>query len=81
LSFRDQPAHGRRARDDHEPRIAFINFGSVQNRVRFDLRVSNGALEGMNNKVKVISLRAYGYRTTWTYMANIYHCCAGLPQP
>jgi transposase len=45
------------------------------------LRVSNGALEGMNNKVKVISHRAYGYRTTWTYMANIYHGCAGLPQP
>lgn len=45
------------------------------------LRVSNGALEGMNNKVKVISHRAYGYRTSWTYMANIYHCCAGLPQP
>jgi transposase len=35
------------------------------------LRVSNGALEGMNNKVKVISHRTYGYRTTWTYMANI----------
>jgi Transposase len=45
------------------------------------LRVSNGALEGMNNKVKVISHRAYGYRTTWTYIANIYHCCAGLPLP
>jgi transposase len=45
------------------------------------LRVSNGALEGMNNKVKVISHRACGYRTTWTYIANIYHCCAGLPQP
>jgi transposase len=45
------------------------------------LRVSNGALEGMNNKVTVIGRRAYGYRTTWTYRANIYHCCAGLPQP
>ena len=45
------------------------------------LRVSNGALEGMNNKVKVISHRAYGYRTTWTYMANIYHCCAAPPLP
>jgi transposase len=45
------------------------------------IRVTNGALEGMNNKVKVISHRAYGYRTTWTYIANIYHCCAGLPQP
>ena len=45
------------------------------------IRVTNGALEGMNNKVKVISHRAYGYRTAWTYIANIYHCCAGLPLP
>jgi transposase len=45
------------------------------------LRISNGALEGMNNKVKVISHRAYGYRTVWTYIANIYHCCADLPLP
>ena len=35
------------------------------------LRVSNGALEGMNNMVKVISHRPYGYRTTWTYVATI----------
>lgn len=45
------------------------------------IRVTNGALEGMNNKVKAISHRAFGYRTTWTYIANIYHCCAGLPLP
>jgi transposase len=43
------------------------------------LRVSNGALEGMNKKVKVISHRAYGYSTTWAFIGNIYHCCAGLP--
>ena len=45
------------------------------------LRVTNRALEGMNNKVKVISHRAFGFRTTWTYIANICHCCAGLPLP
>jgi transposase len=45
------------------------------------IRVTNGALEGMNNKVKVISHRAFGYRTSWAYIANIYHCCAGLPLP
>jgi transposase len=45
------------------------------------IRVTNGALEGMNNKIKVISHRAFGYRTTWTYIANIYHCCADLPLP
>jgi transposase len=36
------------------------------------MRVTNGALEDMDNKIKVISHRAYGYRTTWTYIANIY---------
>jgi transposase len=45
------------------------------------LRVTNGALEGMNNKIKEISHRAFGYRTTWAYIANIYHCCAALPLP
>lgn len=35
----------------------------------------------VNNKIKAISHRAFGYRTSWIYMANIYHCCAGLPLP
>jgi transposase len=43
------------------------------------LRVSNGALEGMNNKVKVVSHRAYGYRKVDTYIDAIWHCCGGLP--
>ena len=45
------------------------------------IRVTNGALEGMNNKIKLISHRAFGYRTSWAYIANIYHSCAGLPLP
>jgi transposase len=45
------------------------------------IRVTNGALEGMNNKIKVISHRAFGYRTPWTFIANIYHCCGDLPLP
>ena len=45
------------------------------------IRVTNGALEGMNNKIKLISHRAFGYRTAWAYIANIYHACAGLPLP
>jgi transposase len=43
------------------------------------LRVSNAALEGMNNKVKVVSHRAYGYRTTKTYITAIWHGCGDLP--
>lgn len=43
--------------------------------------VSNGALEGMNNKVKVIRHRAYGYRKTATYITAIWHGCGTLPLP
>jgi len=45
------------------------------------VRVSNGALEGMNNKVKIISHRAYGFRKTETYMTAIWHGCGALPLP
>jgi transposase len=43
------------------------------------LRVSNGALEGMNNKVKVVSHRAYGFRRVDSYIVAIWHGCGGLP--
>lgn len=45
------------------------------------LRISNGALEGMNNKVKVVSHRAYGFRKTDTYVTAIWHACGNLPLP
>jgi transposase len=43
------------------------------------LRVANGALEGMNNKVKVISHRGYGFRKTDHYITAIWHGCGNLP--
>lgn len=45
------------------------------------LRVSNGALEGMNNKIKLVSHRSFGFRTFENISATIYHCCAHLPLP
>jgi transposase len=44
-------------------------------------RVSNGAVEGMNNKIKSISHRSYGFRTAANFIAAIYHGCARLPLP
>ena len=44
-------------------------------------RVSNGAVERMNNKIKSISHRSYGFRTAKNFIAAIYHCCARLPLP
>jgi len=45
------------------------------------LRISNGALEGMNNKVKLVSHRSYGFRNDDRYMEAVYHNCAHLPLP
>jgi transposase len=44
-------------------------------------RVSNGAVEGMNNKIKSISHRSFGFRSAKNFIAAIYHCCARLPLP
>ena len=43
--------------------------------------ISNGAVEGMNNKIKSISDRSFGFRTAENFMAAIYHSCARLPLP
>jgi transposase len=43
-------------------------------------RVSNGALEGMNNKIKSLSHCAFGFRKAQTFIDIIYHCCGGLPE-
>jgi transposase len=44
-------------------------------------RISNGAVEGMNNKIKSISHRSFGFRSAENFIAAIYHCCARLPLP
>jgi transposase len=45
------------------------------------LQISNGALEGMNNKVKLVSHRSYGFRNDDRYIEAIYHNCGNLPLP
>ena len=46
-----------------------------------ELRITNGALEGMNNKVKLVSHRSFGFRNDDRYIEAIYHNCANLPLP
>ncbi len=59
---------GRRIREHLDGILAWTN-----------LRVANGALEGMNNKIKLVSHRAYGYRKVQTYIMAIWHGCGDLP--
>jgi len=47
----------------------------------FDQPINNGTVEGLNNKAKVISHRAYGFRSPQNYIRNLYLCMADLPLP
>jgi len=47
----------------------------------FKMPIHNGTVEGLNNKAKVISHKAYGFRTPAYYIRNLYHCMADLPLP
>ncbi len=35
----------------------------------------------MNNTIKLVSHRSFGFRTVKNFTAAIYHCCAHLPLP
>jgi transposase len=43
--------------------------------------ISGGAVEGMNNKLKVITRRAFGFRTFKATQVALYHSMGGLPVP
>ncbi len=44
-------------------------------------RISNGLAEGMNNKIRLLSHRAYGFHSAAPLIATIYLCCGGIELP
>lgn len=44
-------------------------------------RVSNGVVEGFNNKIKLVMRKAYGYRTFHVFETALYHTMGNLPEP
>lgn len=47
----------------------------------FTVPITNGVVEGLNNKAKAISHRCYGFRTAPTLILALYHCLGNLPEP
>jgi len=43
--------------------------------------VSNGVVEGLNNKIRVVTRRSYGFRTYKAMEMALYHNLARLPEP
>ena len=44
-------------------------------------RISNARAEGINNKVRLLSHRAYGFHSAEPLKATIYLCCGGIRLP
>ena len=46
-----------------------------------EIGISNGRLEALNSKVRLISHRAYGFHSADALIAMVYLCCAGIQIP
>lgn len=50
-------------------------------RALLEQRLSNGLAEGMNNKIRLISHRAFGFHSAAALIAMIHLCCSGITLP
>ena len=53
----------------------------IQNWFKARGRISMGAVEGLNNKVKVTTRKSYGFRTFQAVEIALYHTLGDLPEP
>ena len=53
----------------------------IVNWFRADGRISAGTVEGFNNKAKLTTRKAYGFRTFEAIQIALYHALADLPEP
>jgi transposase len=58
---------------DHQPLI--LNWFRAKG------EISNGAVEGLNNKIRVVTRRSYGFRTFKAMEIALYHNLGRLPEP
>jgi transposase len=45
------------------------------------LGLSNGRLEGLNSRIRLISHRSFGFHSATPLIALVYLCCAGIAIP
>jgi transposase len=53
----------------------------ILNRFRAKKEISSGSVEGLNNKIRVVTRRAYGFRTYHAMEMALYHTLGRLPEP
>jgi transposase len=55
--------------------------GLILNWFRARKEISSGAVEGLNNKLKVVTRRSYGFRGLHVTQVALYHALGDLPEP
>lgn len=65
----------------------FVRLGRTVRKYRdgilafIDSRLTNARLEGMNNKIRLLSHRAFGFHSAEPLIATIYLCCSKITLP
>ena len=65
----------------------FVRLGRTIRKYRdgvlefIETKLSNGRLEGMNNKIRLLSHRSYGFHSAKALIATVYLCCSKLQLP
>ena len=54
---------------------------NILNWFKVNPRISNGVVEGFNNKVKLVMRQHYGFRTFNAFETALYHTMGNLPEP
>ena len=62
-------------------RMLRTHDGLILNWFKARAQVSTGATEGLNNKIRVVTRRAYGFRTYKAMEIALYHNLGKLPEP
>ena len=57
-------------------RMCKRRLGQIMN--YFDHKITNGPIEGLNNKIQGLIKKAFGYRNTQRFITDIYFHCGGL---
>ena len=85
-----QPGHARRALEDWlawASRSKLKPFVKAARTIRkhfdgivayFQERLTNGIVEGFNNRLRMIARRAFGFHTPEPLIAMLYLCCGGI---
>ena len=77
-------AHAMRSRLEPMKKVARMLRGHEQlllNWFRAKGEISSGVVEGLNNKVRVVTRRSYGFRTYPAMELALYHTLGRLPEP